>query len=288
MSTALPTVATALMTVTPFSFEQTIRKVELMSRDGDCTTALLAGVLGSDPMLAAAVLSRANATGGRHQAPVTRLSQAVTMLGMSMVQGLVLRIHPIEPAYRRTLAACWGLANATATMTRIVASVSRVRSLREMDEETLHVAGLMHDLGTVVGQRLFTEAYLKAVRKVADDPELGLEDALAKSLGANTAAISTLVCRHWGIPPLFAACMRYLRRPMKADEEHRPVVAAVHVARCLVRGCGFTVAGDPYVEPIDDEALDTLGIRFGEIEDALRMFYDEVDELELYEGVLGA
>lgn len=287
MSVPVPTIAASLLAVTPFSFDRTLRKVELMSRNPDCTTALLSNVIGSDPMLSAAILARAQATAGPQQEPVVRLSQAITMLGMSMVQGVVLRIHPIEESYRRTLAACWGLANATATMTRIIAEVARAQALRSIHEETLHLAGLLHDLGSAVGQRLFTEAYLAAVEDVAHDRNLVLETALVRHLSVNSTALSTLLARNWGLADRLTACMRYARRPMRAAEGDRPLVCTVHVARTLVRGCGFTMAGDPYVEPIDDAALDLLGLRFGDLEDAIRLFHDELDELELYEGVLG-
>lgn len=280
-----PTLKAALTTCIPFSFERSIAKVDSMAGDASCTPTLLAAIIASDPLLSAAVIGRARAAAPRSRDTIITLTNAISLLGMSMVQGVVRAVLPIDADWRRTMAAHWALANATATMLRIVVGLCRDPDLKATDEGTLHLCGLLHDLGAIIGQRHFSQRYMDAVQTVAHNRSKTLDQALKESYGLDTTAIGTLVARTWRLPEIMVTCIRYSARP-EAATDHRALACAVHVSRTLVRACGFTVPGDPYVTELSEIAMDELGLRYGEIETAIRLFHEDMDELEVYEGVL--
>ena len=60
-------------------------------------------------------------------------------------------------------------------------------------------------------------------------------------------------------------------------------MAIVHLSRCLVRALGFTAGADRYIEPLDEAIFDYLGLPFSAIESILTQFYDQMNDLEMYE-----
>lgn len=279
----LPTVASALLCLPSFSYPNTIEKLTRMVADPDCSPALVAGVVSSDPMIAALVLSRANAASPPGEPPVTQLSAACLVLGLSMVHGVLTELQPIPEAQRRTLAAVWGQANACATMCRTLGGLCWNLPGNE-DVETLHLAGLLHDLGGLVARLRFPGECAEAGRMVAKE-DLTFAKALRATLGLPPNGLGALLARSWGLPPALATVMRHHAKPEKA-EEFRELAALVHVSRALVRGCGFTTDDDPFVDPVAPETLDLLGLKPPDLETSLRLFYDEMEEMEMFEGVL--
>lgn len=284
MSRPLPTIAARLLCCPGFSFARSLGKVERMITDPLCSAALLAGVIGTDPLLTARILGRANAGAAADAAPILHLSAAIQQLGLASVHGLVLETRAIPAQQARTMAGCWSLANATASMCRILRSFCR-GSLRDgLDIETLYCCGLLHDLGTILAHRLWPEE-CAAAATVHERAGGEHAEALKSSLGLESGHVGLLLTSAWCLPPLLGHCMRHHSQPAAASV-HQEQVAVVHVARCLVRACGYTVAGDPYVTPIAPEAMDALGLRITDLEGAIRLFYDELDEHEMHEGLL--
>jgi HD-like signal output (HDOD) protein len=284
MTRPLPTIAARVLCCCGFSFARSLGKVERMLTDPLCSAPLLAGVIGTDPLLTARILGRANAAAPADAGAILHLSAAIQHLGLATVHGLVLETRAIPAAQARTMAACWALANATASMCRILRSFCRASVREGLDGEVLYCCGLLHDLGTVLAHRLWPEdcaAAATLLERRGGTPA----DALHASLGLEAGHLGLLLASAWSLPPLLGLCMRHHAAPAAAPSDQE-IIAVVHVARCLVRACGFTVPGDPYVAAIATEAMDCLGLRITDLEGAIRLFFDELDEHEVYEGVL--
>ncbi len=285
MSLPLPTLATAVLSAPPMTFPATVRRVVDMVGDPACSPHLLADVLATDPIIAALVLSRANAAAAPGQPPLTQLSSAVVYLGLSMVHGLLTELLPTPAAQRRELAAHWAAANACGTMTEILASQCLKDEKHRPSGETLHLCGLLHDLGAILACIRFPHQYHDAGEAVRARDDLDFSGALRKQLGLHPGGLGALLAKNWCLPEPITACIRHHARPDRAGDQ-LPVVCLIHVARVLVRGCGFTTAAAPFVEPLADTALDRLGLRIADLERAVGTFFDQIEELEMYEGVL--
>lgn len=289
----LPTIASRVLTAGPISFQRTLVKLQRMIADPACSSQLVSSVLTSDPMLSALVLSRANAA-LVDRAPITSMPAAVSRLGLSSVQGLLAEVSPVSSAQTNLIAAHWSLGMATGAMTRILARMCFRRHEGSEDDDLLHTCGLCHDLGNAVAHMAFPKAWRAAGQLVSDDAggpgrdPLRFCEALRQQLGLDGAGIGTLIARAWCLPPEVTTCMRYYAQPASAPEETQALAAMVHIARELVRGCGFTVNDDAYVEAIDPDAIDLLKLRSADLEIAIRAFGEEWDELELYESALSA
>lgn len=283
MTMPLATIAARMVTVTCSSFPRSLDKLDRLLSEGTVPTQVVAAVLASDPMLAAQMLGEANATAS---SDITQLSAAMMNIGLGSVHGLIRGCGAIPADKRQEMAACWSQANACATMTRIVAVNCGNRLRATYDEETLQAAGLIHDLGTIIAILHFPDDYARACRRL-DAGEGTLNQLLKQELGADCAQLGTLLARIWRLPPMLATCIRYHQHPMASDS-FQEIACMVHVARILARACGFTPSRDRFLDPLDEQAIKRLDLHTYDLERIIDLFFEEMDELELYEGMLGA
>lgn len=281
MSLPLATLAARLTTLTAITFPRTISKLNGLLEDGDTPTGVLGAILASDPVLGAAVLGRANAIA---QQPTGSLNNAVMVLGLGSVQGLVQSAQELPMESRAIMAACWSQANACAMFCRTLGR--RVAAISDLDEDSWHSLGLVHDLGGIVARLYFPEEQQRAETRLAagDGPYALL---LTEELGASPGLLGSLWAHILNLPPRIVTGIRYQEAPELAKDDPLPA-AAVHVARNVIRGLGFTVGEDVYVDTLRPEAMALLGLGSRDLEDVLDDFLDEMDELELFEGAFMA
>jgi hypothetical protein len=86
---------------------------------------------------------------------------------------------------------------------------------------------------------------------------------------------------------VLTAAMTGWRQPAEAGPDAE-LCSLIHVAHLLVQANGFIAAGDRYLGIMDPWALSLLDMRTGDCETVLSRLSDEMEELELYEGALGA
>jgi HD-like signal output (HDOD) protein len=281
MRLSLDAIYGRLVTAGGVSFPRTIEKIDRLSIDPRASTGVITAVIGSDPMLSALTISRANATSSTD---LTQVSSSVMLLGMASVRGVLRDVEPIPEPSRKIMASCWSLANAAATMTRLLAGHSGKIKAIGTDEETLYVMGLLHDLGTIAAILHFPHEYEESIDRLQKGGR-GYSEIFAETLGVQAPVLGYLLGRMWNLPPLLLSCIRFHEEPAKAGE-FADLAALVHLARNLVRACGFCAGADIYLDPISDSALSELGLYPEDLKKVISEFYDEMEELELYEGAL--
>ncbi len=281
MSLPLPTIASRIMTTPGFSFPKTLGKLEALILDPSAVTEVTQAVVASDPMLTALVLGQAN----QANATVTQLSEALSSVGLNGVLGLVRGFMPLPDVARDPVAGCWQLANACAIMTRLVARQVATHlpttELDDLDDQTLMAAGLLHDLGSALAVVRFAPEYGKAVARLAAG-EGPFNQLLKQELGVEPSDLGYLLAKNWNLPPILLSVIRFHERPAKADQHH-DLVAAVHIARLLVRACGFVAGPDRFLSGVDGDALSRLNIRLADYPPLLDRFLEEWEAREMYE-----
>lgn len=282
---SLPSLAAAVLSTTSFSFAASLDRLRRLLRDSACSAPLIAEFAISDPMLSAAILSRANAARGSGQVEMTDLSQVISWMGLSVVEGLIIAARPIEDAHRQDLAQAWTQANAVSALARHLAEAAR-RQGAPLDPILAALAGLTHDLGAIVARRRFPAAYAMASNQAADG-RVGFNRALRGALGLDPSGLGALFGRAWALPGPILACLRWHARPTKATE-HRELVAVIHIAHVLAAGWGFCRPGSSFVPMIDPDAIDQAKLRLADLEESARRFADQAGEIALFEGVFTA
>ncbi|HBB40621.1 MAG: hypothetical protein COW73_07280 [Nitrospirae bacterium CG18_big_fil_WC_8_21_14_2_50_70_55] len=211
-----------------------------------------------DPALAAQTLRVCNSPFFALPTEVTSVHQAVVLLGMEMVQGLVLATYFQNTLKSNGVPGGWldgGADHALAT-----AHIARwlLQALGEpLQAGSAFTAGLIHDVGKLALVQLGPEVEQAVVeRRLAGADWLTAERHV---IGLTHAEAGGEVGELWGLPDPLIQCARFHHTPLEALNE--PMACVVHVADCLahvaVAGGGVAAVG---CEPMEAGAWQALGI----------------------------
>lgn len=179
-------------------------------------------LLGSDPVLAGWLLGHANAGVYQLSGNIQTIAQAVALLGVAQLRGLLKKAHA-SITERVPGLEQWGPFSAR--------SARRARSLAmllSLDAGAAYAAALLH----AVGQLVLHENHRAAMPALAQqagtwDPQRAqAEQAL---LGVDTYAASAALLRHWGVPAALLRLLDAMQQPLDAPD-FEPLAAVLHLA----------------------------------------------------------
>lgn len=144
----------------------TAQKVLSLMSDPDISIEKVKRIIGSDPALAAKILKVANSAfyGGFRN--IQNLSQAILRLGLNSVRNIVIATS-LKNVYKRfglTEKLLWEQMIGSAMASNLLA-----RQTRRADAEDAFIGGLLHDIGKVVINNEYPEAYARVMEKVYND-----------------------------------------------------------------------------------------------------------------------
>ncbi len=234
---SLPPVFMAIMTELR-NEEASARKVgELVAKDGG---------------MAAKILQLVNSPFFGFRMRVAEPSQAVQLLGLETVRGLVLSMHVFEQIDLRTVSRfrlwkVWRHSLATAGFARVIAE----RQHAGADEvgETF-TAALLHDLGKLILAGSLPDDYGVIVEQAEADktPTWVIERDM---IGTTHADVGAYLLGLWGLPPAIVEAVAWHHRPSESDSESLCPLGAVHAANVIehrLHGADTIAAASEYDE----------------------------------------
>jgi len=190
----------------------------------------VAHAIESDPSVAAKVLQLANSAAFGTNRPAATISDAVSFLGVELIQHLVLMSSLFDngslPAHiSRVVEELRDEALRTAALVR-----KFVRDRR--DAEHAFAAALLHDVGEGVLAAGQPESYvaLRAAARAAHEP---LCVAERRELGTTHAEVGGYVLGMWGLPPPLVDLVTYHHDPRAAPRALHRLLAVLHAADVL-------------------------------------------------------
>jgi putative nucleotidyltransferase with HDIG domain len=175
----------------------------------------IAAVVIRDPSLTAKVLKLANSAYYGLAGKVDTVSRAVMMLGMRELQKIVLSVAAVETFSKLSssvtnMNAFWRHAVYTGLLAQNLARRARV-----LHPERLFVAGVLHDIGTLLINQRFPELAEDTLREAA-----GVEDEVYRleqsRLGFNHAYLAGLMLRGWNLPEALVDAVSWHHLPHRA------------------------------------------------------------------------
>lgn len=250
-----------------------LRVNQLAADDGSSIDAV-AAVIVRDPNLTARMLKIANSAYYGAISRVDTVARAATLLGMAEIQKLVCTICAVENFSRLSstvtnMNTFWRHAVYTGFLAQALARRARV-----LQPERLFIAGMLHDLGTLLINRRFPDV---AERTISD--AMGDEDRLyefeAQELGFDHAQLGGLMLAGWHLPAALVDAVRWHHQPHRA--QLAPLDAAiVKVADAIAN---YSTTGSHSERAAQDDTCDArLLQRFGvEVACSNDELMDEVD-----------
>lgn len=251
------------------------RLLGLLQRD-DVSMALLTAEIAGDQALVARILRIANSPFYGLSSHIGSLQQAGTLLGLHTMHGIITAagiIGHFPPQQDSGFDRCSFWLHAIGT--GITAQVLARRS--GLDSEQSFTAGLLHDIGKVVLAAYFEQDFVR-VLEYRDQHDCLIREAEQQVLGFDHTQIGAKVARHWKLPNLLIAAIRYHH---EIPGKMTPLAELVHVADIVCRGMEIGHGGDDLIPVLHADALPRLGLDWSD----LRATLPEIEQLNTRAGV---
>lgn len=213
--------------------EVTIKIIHIVE-DPKSTARDLHDVIKNDPALSVKVLKVVNSAFYGLPGQVASVDRAIILLGLSAVKNIAIaasiaRLFKGKRISEQFSAAdLWRHSVAVAVAARALGKLSPHPVM--LDE--LFVAGLIHDVGTLVERQAFPDEFADVIQRCTETGQNFL-DAEREIVGADHQAFGVGLTTKWKFPRHLRAAVGFHHGPEAVSAELRNIAALIHVADVL-------------------------------------------------------
>ncbi len=189
-----------------------------------------------NPALSAKLLQLANSAYYGARGSVAGTGEAISMLGLDTVRGIVTASHlfeaiPVTGLRDIPVSEFWNHCVTSAVMVRRIAW--HVRAGTSVNRAAF-TAALLHDVGKIVMALAHGEAYAELRRRHPDSPARPLWQEEELTFGHHHGTAGALLLELWGLPHLVVEAVSLHHTPHRTAENALSPLALVHIANALV------------------------------------------------------
>ncbi|MCX8022137.1 MAG: HDOD domain-containing protein [Syntrophorhabdaceae bacterium] len=230
--------------------------------------------IAKDPVLTTKVLKMVNSPIYGFPGRISSVSQAVILLGLNVVKGLLLGISVFE-LMQKAMIGLWEHSLGCAVLSKIIA---KRKSHREPEE--VSIAGLLHDIGKVILILHFQPNYSEALR-LAEEGQIPIIEGERKIFNTTHASAGGWVLKKWRFPATLVDTIEYHHKPDLA--KFSPFeTAIVHISNVLIRARGFGYGGDHILSPVNKKAWEKVGLTEEDLREVLREAEDMLEDEDFF------
>lgn len=205
-----------------------------MLEDEGAPVEAISRVIGKDMALSADVLKLVNSSFFGPRIRVRSLEQAVTLLGMETIKGLVLGMQLLKVFDTRKIPGfsfprLWEHCLSVATLARRIALLE---GLPPAEQDDCFIGGLLHDLGKFILADTYSQRYREIVEQ-ARTGNIPLALAEERELGAGHAQAGAYLLGLWGLPDAVLEAVAFHHNPSALGLTAMSAVTAVHAANAF-------------------------------------------------------
>ena len=230
------------------SSTETYAQLDALICDPDSSIEDMAAVINTDPALVSRLLKIVNSSFYGLPSKIDTISRAITIVGIRELRTLVLATSVINsfrgiPSSLVNMDKFWRHSLACAIAARLIAEETK-----QPEPEQFFIAGLLHNIGSLVLYQSLPEMALEAMRSASHDNE-SLYDAETRIIGFHHGEVGAVLIENWGLPDQLACVARYQQYPLHAPD-HKQLVATVYVASALVDSVQLRQGVAPVESPL--------------------------------------
>jgi HD-like signal output (HDOD) protein len=226
-----------------------------------CSVEDVGKIVGRDPAVTAKLLQLVNSAFFGFARDVTEVSEAVQLLGISLVRALALTVRLFSAFNGRTYREC-SVEQVWLQSLRAGWLARQILKQADCPEEVVEqgfTAGLLHDVGMLALVAQLTGPY-QEVLATARLNHRPLREVELEALGATHAQVGAYMLGLWGLPCGLVEAVAYHHAPEQSPDTTFGPLAAVHVASVLA-GQGAAKEGECRMkEELDLAYLEKLGV----------------------------
>jgi HD-like signal output (HDOD) protein len=219
-------------------------------------------VISLDPVLMAKVLRLVNSAHYGTTRQVTSLVRAIIMLGLNTVKNLALstavmgNLATIKNLKGLDLERFWQHSLGVGVVSKLLA---KKRGVNQRQWEEYFTAGLLHDIGKIPLNAVFTDEYVRAL-DLADEGLLPLYQTEELSLEMNHCGSGNLIAEAWKLEGPVLDVITHHHSYTTYTGSYRDVLFCVVAANWFSNVSQPGFSGDCHPEKTDDMVWQTLGV----------------------------
>jgi HD-like signal output (HDOD) protein len=170
-----------------------LRKILRVVENPKISLNEISNFVSGDPVLTTKVLKMVNSPVCGFPGRITSVNQAVILLGLTVVKGLLLGVSVFE-LMQKTMIGLWEHSLGTAIICRLIA---KKKGLKEPDE--LSAEGLLHDIGKVLLVLQYPDKYERAIND-SDNNRLAIYESERSHFNTTHASVGMWMARNGVFP----------------------------------------------------------------------------------------
>jgi len=222
-----------------------------------------------DAALTAKILKVANSAYYGFPQEISDLEHAVALLGFKMVKSLAISVGVLKNIPNGT---------GTAHFSREglwIHSLAVGTGMKMMGErygdgekrESLFIVGLLHDIGKIVLDQFFPDHFARTLENICTGKGMFLYQGERESIGLDHGEIGGMLLERWKFPKTIRQPIAFHHQEGVPEEVNRFDVSMLRVADTLAQELALGDSGNPFPPPVDEAALDRLGVDAAAYED---------------------
>jgi putative nucleotidyltransferase with HDIG domain len=217
-------------------------------------------LISRDMGMSASILKVVNSAFFGFQRRITSPKQAVNLLGVDTIKGLILSAHiftllDFKGFPNFSIAKLWEHCMVTARMSRAIAEA---QDLSPQEQDECFVAGLLHDVGKLVLAYHFPKAYRQVLNAV-QSKNRNLWEVECEVMPATHAEIGAFMMGLWGLPLHVVSAIAFHHDPSRITPSGFSPLLAVHAANAFEHEM-FVASPNMAKHPLDVECLEEAGL----------------------------
>jgi len=195
------------------SFPQVAVKLLEASKDETVSLGDLAKILETDPGISARVLQIVNSAFYGIGRQITKLSEAVTLLGLDEIKKIALGMTVFEKMFKSGRTRQFDrLLFWRHSLSVAVLSLEIAKATGYPDPEEAYIAGLLHDVGKIFLDINGKRDYGNFIQELSSSTELIIEQERS-TLGLGHDYIGAFFCSLWKLPEKLIMAVKYHHQP---------------------------------------------------------------------------
>ena len=208
---------------------------------------------------------------------------AIVVLGLNTIKNLALSTAALETMSMKGQSAMnmdefWKHVLGAGVTAKLIA---RRIGVNKNFLEDYFLAGLMHDMGKIVLNRLNPVGYKKVITVCA---EKGVDLQLVESrvFGINHAEIGGLLAEKWGLQNSLREAMAFHHSPDQASGENRKLVLAIYISNAFTKVHSVGVSGNTFIQELGEQGWADLGMRPEALQEMAGMLIEGVERASIF------
>lgn len=245
--------------------------------DPGSSNSQIGAIISEDPGLAARVLRLANSAFYNFPSKIDSVAKAITILGTQQIRDLVLATSVIKvfsgiSEEIVTMKSFWQHSIACGVTAKIIAS-----QRREPNIESYFLAGLLHDIGSLILYTGLPKAASQIVSHARKHNKL-LHLLEKKALGFDHAQLGGMLLKEWKLPKHLCDAVTNHHQPKSTDPLHFET-ESVHVGDIIVHSLQFGSNGENFVPKLDSKAWKRLGQKESSVNNYFSLLETQYDDI---------